>query len=205
MTGFWEESFVDKQEMWGLEPAQSAILANDFFKLKAVKTVLIPGIGYGRHAKLFQDNGMEVVGIEISKTAIALSRKHYGDTITIYEGSVTEMPYDNQKYDAIFCYGLIHLLDEDERRNLIMNCYNQLADGGHMIFTAITKDAQTYGKGTKVGKDRFEMFGGVNMFFYDEETIQQEFGSAGLIDVTIVKENFPFYFITCTRMTTISI
>ena len=61
-----------------------------------------------------------------------------------------------------------------------------------MIFTAITKDAQTYGKGTIKSKDRFEMFRGVKIFFYDKETINEEFGNAGLFEVTEVAENYPF-------------
>lgn len=67
MTEFWEEAFKDKQEMWGLEPAKSTILTKDFFVENKVKTVLIPGIGYGRNAQIFSDNGMSVTGIEISQ------------------------------------------------------------------------------------------------------------------------------------------
>lgn len=185
MTEFWEESFVNKQEMWGLEPAKSAVLAKDFFKEKSLENILVPGVGYGRNAQVFKDDGMHVVGIEISQTAIELSRKHHGDTIPIYYGSVTDMPFDDKKYDGIFCYALIHLLDKEERRKLVRDCYNQLRSGGYMIFTTITKNAQTYGQGTEIDKDRFEMFGGVKMFFYDSETIQEEFGNTGLLDVTL--------------------
>jgi hypothetical protein len=59
----------------------------------------------------------------------------------------------------------------DERAKLISDCYNQLTENGYMVFTTITKEAQTYGQGTFVSKDRFAMFGGVKMFFYDSETI----------------------------------
>lgn len=199
MAEFWEESFVSKREMWGLEPATSAVLAKDFFKEKFLKNILVPGVGYGRNAQVFKDNGMDVVGIEISKTAIELARKHYGDIIPIFYGSVADMPFDDKKYDGIFCYALIHLLDKEERKKLILDCYNQLTDGGYMIFTTITKEAQTYGQGMEIGKDRFEMFGGVKMFFYDLETIQEEFGNAGLLNVAEVTENYPFYFITCRK------
>lgn len=68
-----------------------------------------------------------------------------------------------------------------------------------MFFTAITKDAHTYGKGTCIGKDRFEMFGGVKMFFYDLETVKEEFGNAGLFEIAEVNENFPFYVIKCKK------
>jgi SAM-dependent methyltransferase len=202
MTEFWEEAFKDKQEMWGLKPATSTVLTKDFFIEHKVRNVLIPGIGYGRNAQIFLDNGMSVTGIEISQTAINLARKHFGDDLKIYHGSVTAMPFDNNLYDGIFCYGLIYLLDKEERAKLIRDCFNQLAENGFMVFTAITKDAQTYGQGTPISKDRFEMFGGVKIFFYDRETIEEEFGPTGLFEIAEVTENYPFYLIKCQKTTT---
>jgi SAM-dependent methyltransferase len=193
MTEFWEEAFADKQEMWGFEPSRSAIMTRDFFVEKFVKNVLIPGIGYGRNAAIFKSAGMQVTGIEISQTAIDLARKHYGVGMTIYHGSVTDMPFDDCKYDGIFCYALIHLLDADERRKLIEDCYNQLNENGLMVFTAITKAASTYGKGKLISRDRYEMFGGVKMFFYDAASIEVEFSQAGLFELTEIEENYPFF------------
>jgi SAM-dependent methyltransferase len=185
--------------MWGLAPAKSAVLTKDFFIAHNIKNVLIPGIGYGRNAPIFMDHGLTVTGIEISLTAIALAKKHFGTGLTIYHGSVTEMPFDNHLYEGIFCYGLIYLLDKDEREKLIQDCFNQLTANGCMVFTAITKDAKTYGQGTPISKDQFVMFGGVKIFFYDQETIVEEFGNAGLFEVTEVVENYPFYLIKCKK------
>lgn len=199
MTGFWEEAFKNKQEMWGLEPAKSTILTKDFFIEQKVKSVLIPGIGYGRNAQIFRENGMTVTGIEISETAIDLAEKHFGDDLKIYHGSVTEMPFDNKLYDGIFCYGLIYLLDKDERKKLIQDCFNQLTKNGFMVFTVITKEAKTYKQGNYISKDRFEMFGGVKIFFYDKETIEEEFGKFGLFEIMEVVENYPFYLIKCAK------
>jgi SAM-dependent methyltransferase len=197
MNEFWDEAFRYKGEMWGSEPAKSAIVAKDFFLEKGISNVLVPGIGYGRNAKLFSDNGMSVTGIEISATAIAMARTHFGDQWTIYEGSVTDMPFDDRMYDGIFCYALIHLLDKPERKKLIDDCYRQLRPGGSMIFTAITKNAKSYGEGVQIGKDRFEMYGGVKMFFYDDDTIREEFEMSGPGSVREIEENFPFYLVTC--------
>lgn len=199
MAEFWEQVFKDKQEMWGLEPAASTVLTKDFFAGHGVKNVLIPGIGYGRNAQIFIENGMTVTGIEISQTAIDLANKRFGKDLAIHHGSVTEMPFDNKKYDGIFCYGLIYLLAKDERVKLIQDCYNQLTENGVMVFTAITKQAQTYGQGTVIDKDRYEMFGGLKIFFYDNETIKEEFGKAGLFDISEVTENYPFYLIKCRK------
>src|SRR3546814_1146184 len=103
--------------MWGFEPTDSAIFANDFFIEKEIKDVLIPGIGYGRNAKLFLDSGIKVTGIEISRTAIDLATQHYGTNMNIYHGSVTDMTYDNHLYDGVFCYGLIYLDRKRTRLN----------------------------------------------------------------------------------------
>ncbi len=199
MTEFWEEAFREKQEMWGFEPAKSAVLARDFFVAHGVQNVLIPGIGYGRNARIIVDSGINVTGIEISKTAIELAKVHFGNDMNIFHGSVTEMPFDDGLYDGIFCYGLIYLLDEEERQKLIRDCFNQLAANGVMVFTAITKDATTYGQGKHIGKGRYEMFGGVKIFFYDKKTVEEEFRDAGLFEVTEVAENYPFYLIRCRK------
>jgi SAM-dependent methyltransferase len=199
MTEFWEEAFKDKQEMWGSTPAVSAVVTRDLFVENGVKNMLIPGIGYGRNAQPFRESGITVTGIEISQTAIELAHKHVGQELKIYHGSVTDMPFDNHLYDGIFCYGLIYLLNKHERLKLIQDCYQQLTENGIMVFTAITKQAHTYGQGTRIDKDRFEMFGGVKIFFYDQETINEEFGNAGLFDISEITENYPFYLIKCRK------
>lgn len=208
MTGFWEKAFIEKQTMWGFEPSDSAILTNGFFKEKGIKDVLIPGIGYGRNAKLFMDNGIKVTGIEISKTAIDLARKYYGNEMKIHPGSVTDMPFDNHLYEGIFCYGLIYLLNSEERKKLINDCFDQLQPGGHMVFSVISKSSPNYGMGKQIGKDWFEIPGGAKLFFYDEESVKQEFEEYGLTEFTLIDEPiknmknkppFKFWLITCRK------
>ena len=187
MTEFWESSFIENQMMWGFEPSDSAILTKDFFIERKVKDILIPGIGYGRNAKIFIDNGINVTGIEISETAIDLAKQN-DLNINIFHGSVTDMPFDNKLYDGIFCYALIHLLNEHERDKFIKDCYNQLKPNGYMIFTTISKEAPMFGKGKQLDKDYFEIMEGLKMFFYDSDSIKQEFGEYGLMEFSEVVE-----------------
>ncbi|WP_316826836.1 class I SAM-dependent methyltransferase [Pedobacter miscanthi] len=196
---FWERAFSEKQEMWGLEPALSAVLSRDFFVKNSVKNILIPGIGYGRNAQIFRENRIEVAGIEISKSAIEMAKKHNGGNMVIHHGSVTDMPFDQQQYDGIFCYALIHLLSGDERKKLISDCYNQLSKGGYLIFAVISKKAGSYGKGKLISDDRYEMFEGAQVYFYDEESIKAEFSEYGLFEITEVEENQSFYLIKCSK------
>ncbi len=187
MNEIWEESFVENQMIWGFEPADSAISAKDFFLEKEVKDILIPGIGYGRNAKVFIDNGINVTGIEISKTAIELAKEN-DFNISIHHGSVTDMPFDEKLYDGIFCYALIHLLDSQDRHKFIKDCYNQLKPGGYMIFATISKGTPMYGKGKQLGKDYFEITEGMKIFFYDSDSIKQEFCNYGLIETSEIVE-----------------
>lgn len=187
MAEFWESSFIENETMWGFEPSDSAILTKDFFIENKVKDILIPGIGYGRNAKVFIDNGINVTGIEISKTAIDLAKKN-DLNINIFHGSVTDMPFDDKLYDGIFCYALIHLLNKSERNKFIKDCYNQLKPNGYMVFTTISKEAPMSGKGKRLDKDYFEIMEGLKMFFYDSDSIKQEFGEYGLIEFSEIVE-----------------
>ncbi|MCE1254230.1 MAG: class I SAM-dependent methyltransferase [Anaerolineae bacterium] len=188
MGEFWEDAFREKEMMWGENAIALAGDVSELFKQLGFSRILIPGFGYGRNAKPFYDKGFEVTGIEISGTAIKLARQFLGRDVRVFHGSVADMPFDGEIYDGIFCHALIHLLDEDQRKKLISDCYCQLRPGGLMILTAITQHASTYGVGEKTGRNRFKTRDGVNLYFYDKDSIEQEFGSFGLIEVTIIEE-----------------
>ncbi|ADL49974.1 class I SAM-dependent methyltransferase [Clostridium cellulovorans] len=187
MTEFWEKSFIEKQTMWGFNPSESAVIAKDLFIENNIKDILIPGIGYGRNAKVFIDNGINVTGIEISKTAIDLAKQH-GININIYHGSVGDMPFEDKLYEGIFSYALIHLLNERERKKFISDCYEQLKQGGYMIFTAVSKKAPMFGKGQKLDENYYETMPGVRIFFYDSESIKKDFEEYGLVEFSEIDE-----------------
>lgn len=208
MSEFWESNFREKQAMWGHDAAESTFRVLDLFRENGIKKILIPGFGYGRNAKIFSDNGIDVTGIEISETAIALAREQLGDEMKIYHGSVTDMPFDDESYDGIFSYALIHLLNSRERAKLIRDCYNQLRDGGYMVFVAVSKGFPSYGVGREVSKDRFETMPGVKIFFYDEESIKKEFQKHSLVQYFEIEEStknkdnkstLKFWYVVCQK------
>lgn len=188
MTEFWENTFREVETMWGFKPADSAIQTSDFFKINTIQNILIPGVGYGRNARVFLDNDIRVTGIEISETAIRLAREKNGFDFIIHHGSVNLMPFDSNIYDGIYCYALIHLLNKHERKHLIKSCYHQLKKNGYMIFVAVSKKATMYGNGRQISKDRFKIQNGLEIFFYDLDTAAREFKDFGLVEVKEVDE-----------------
>lgn len=203
--GLWESTFAANELLWGLAPSNAAERAAELLDQAGARTVLIPGIGYGRNAVPFLTRGMSVTGIEISRTAIGLSRSKLGLDLVIHEGSVEDMPYDDARCDAVFCHGLLYLLDSPAREKLIADCHRQLAPGGHMIFTVIGKGAPMYARGERLGEDWYETSPGVSMFFYDEASIERDLGAFGLIATADIEEpaagraTFPFLFAVCRK------
>jgi len=188
MTEFWEAKFKEDKTSWGFEPSDSAMLVKDFFLTNHIKNILIPGIGYGRNARVFCDNGISVEGIEISISAIEMANAENGLDINIYHGSVTQMPYSEKCYEGIFCYALLHLLNKNERKSFIQNCFNQLNISGYMFFTIISKTSNMFGKGKLLSTNRYQLMKGLKVFFYDSDSIKNEFENFGLVDFIEIDE-----------------
>ncbi len=184
---FWEKSFIEKQAMWGRESCLNAKEVSKFFAREGLNDILIAGVGYGRNAKAFLDEGLCVTGIEISKTAIEMARKN-GLDFKIHHGSVGDMPFDDCVYDGIYSHALLHLLNEEDRKNFISNCYNQLKPDGYMVFTTVSKNSPMYINGKKIDENNVENGAGVKLFFFDEESIEKVFGNFGLLEFEEIKE-----------------
>lgn len=207
MEEFWETSFRNRKELWGWTPADSAIETMKLFNKYGLNKILIPGFGYGRNAKVFTDNGFKVTGIEISQTAIDIAKKKFGESIKIHQGSVRSMPFDQELYDGIFSYSLIHLLSPKERTKLIADCYNQLTTNGYMVFVTISKKDFRYGEGEEISKNTIKKNYGVTLYFYDLESIRADFGDYGLLNAREISETTKgsdkpaqkFWYIVCKK------
>lgn len=191
MTNFWENKFKNEGEAWKREPADSTFKTLDLFKKYGFKKILIPGFGYGRNAKLFIDNGFDVTGIEISKSAIEIAKTN-GLKCVIHHGSVINMPFSDVIYDGIYCYAMIYLLNKYERRKFLKACFKQLKPGSLMVFVVTSIESSMYGLGTKLSKNRYKLPNGLDVFFYDNESIKKEFSEFGLIKSFPIEEPIKF-------------
>jgi len=187
---FWQNLFRGGL-LWGTEAADSAIGSARLFKDLGCRSVLLPGFGYGRNAGPFLDAGLELTGIEIAESAINQARR-LGFTCTIHHGSVTEMPFDESMYDAVYCYALIHLLNKYERKRFLSACYKQLRPGGMMVFITGSTDMEIVGKGRRLSRNRFEIEKGLKAYFYNREAMEKEFLPFGLQELNRIDEPLKF-------------
>lgn len=171
---YWEQRFRDEGMIWGETPSKTAYYALGVFRRREIRSILVPGSGYGRHTKLFSSSGYEVTGVEISETACNLA-KQFDPVSRFYRGSVLDMLFDTSTYDAIYCFNVLHLFLEDERKILLENCAEKLKKDGLMFFTVFSDQESNFGQGKEVEKNTFETRPGRPAHYYTEEDLLEQF------------------------------
>jgi len=184
---YWNNRFSEKGKIWGTEPSKTAIYALKLFKKYEIKKILIPGAGYGRHTKFFSANNYEVTGIEISEKGLSIARDLDSESKLLL-GSVLDMPFDDEIYDAVFCYNLLHLLLEKQRISFIEKCYNQLRNAGFAFFSVFSEQEDSYGKGVQIEENTFESKPYRPTHYFTEEDLLQHFDTFTVIETSIIEE-----------------
>jgi 2-polyprenyl-3-methyl-5-hydroxy-6-metoxy-1,4-benzoquinol methylase len=180
---FWNNRFIDKKIIWGLEPSNIAIDCEKIFAENNVKNILIMGAGYGRNGKYFTEKGYCVDGMEISEEAIIIG-KTFAPEMRFIKGDIVHTEL-SKKYDAVFCYDIIQLFLRHERETIAENCIKHCKDGGMIVISCLAKTDILFGLGKEFEKDTFEVTEGLTIHFSDEpemnnlnqklETIQLEY------------------------------
>ena len=74
-----------------------------------------------------------------------------------------------------------------------------------MVFTVIAQSAPMYATGERLGEDWYEIMPGVRMYFYDRGSIEREFESCGLTEISEIDEpsphggSLPFINVICAK------
>lgn len=103
-------------------PIQRLLLWNFFKNLvnltasKKVDSILDVGSGEGFTLNRLKEKGIgkKLEGLEYSKDAIALGKKTYPD-IKITQGSIYELPYEDNSFDLVLCTEVLEHLDEPKK------------------------------------------------------------------------------------------
>lgn len=184
---YWNKRFGDEGVIWGNQPSKSAVEANSYFKEAGLQDILVPGAGYGRHTEYFDKQGYKVDGIEISNEAIKIARAN-NQNIEYYEGSVLDMPFSSKKYDAMYCFNVLHLFKSDDRDKFIKLCRDSLKRNSLAYFTVFSDKESSYGKGNESEPNTFESKKGRPIHYYDEQDLINQFDSFEVISTGLFDE-----------------
>lgn len=184
---YWESRFSKEGKIWGDEPSKSALYCLELFRNYNIEKMLVPGSGYGRHTKFFSENSYQVVGIEISESAIQIAKKF--DTSTDFiNNSVLDMKDYGDIYDAIFCFNTLHLFLNNDRLKFLKKCFISIKPKGYLFFTAFSEKESSFGKGKELEKNTFESKVGRPTHYFTEDDLKQHFKDLNIIEMGIIEE-----------------
>ncbi len=109
----------------------------DLSKLKG-KKILECGCGPGRFTEVFLKYGATVVGVDMSK-AIEVNYENNGENnnLLLIQGDITKLPFFKNKFDYVFCYGVLqHTPDPESTFNHLVK---YLKKGGKISIDSYRK------------------------------------------------------------------
>ncbi len=187
MKDYWEKRYKDGGKIWGENPSLSAKQAGVLFESSRVESVLVPGCGYGRHTSYFDSLGFEVSGIEIASDAIETAKKD-NPHIKYYKGSVLDMPFSADRYDAVYCFNVLHLFMDSDRKKFVSSCRDVLKDAGFVYFTVFSELEDSFGKGKMVEYNTYESKPGRPVHYFTHDDLLDHFKDFEVLDTGTIDE-----------------
>jgi len=171
---YWDKQFGQNSCIWGDEPSIATNIALSIFKEKQIKSILIPGVGYGRNSKVFTSTGFDVTGVEISSTACRLAQK-YDPSLKLLNSSIFEIQLPEEEYDAVFCFDVLHLFLKGDRDKFIRKCEKLVKPGGFLFFTVLSEHDDYFRNGAEVEANTFEVKPGKLIHFFSKLDLENSF------------------------------
>lgn len=185
---YWEKRFSDGGKIWGTEPSKTANHALKLFKKHEILKILVPGAGYGRNTKLFTDANLDVTGIEISEPAINIA-KSFNPKTQFFQGSVLDMPFNDEIYDGIYSCNVLHLLLKDDRKLFLKKCYNQLRTNGFVFFVGFSDEEASFGKGKRIEENTYEIKPWRPTHYFTELDLREHFKEYSVVETGIIEDH----------------
>lgn len=131
----------------------------------------------------------DVDGIEISSTAVKQA-KEFDTKTNFIHSSIFDLELI-KRYDAIFCYNLLHLFKQQERLLIIEKCKKLLKNNGVGFFTVFS-DKDSNKKGTEIEPFTYEYKKGKIAHFFTEDDLKEHFKDFTILETDHFKEQLSY-------------
>lgn len=155
---FWDDEYRKNERVWGDGPSELAIAAVEHLQRYKQDgeplSILDVGCGYGRDVLYFSDNlRCEILGIDSSEAAIdsatRAALKAQSATVRLQCCDFRELAGD--RFDVVSIANLYHLLQQDERNELVRMAMRTLKPGGLLFMSMLSvNDPEHQGKGIPI-------------------------------------------------------
>jgi len=194
----WEENFLSKPEMFGLEPSKAAVNTLKIFKEKNIKKIVELGAGLGRDAIFFAKNSIQVAALDYSPTAIEIiNKKALKDKLSSSISAKVfdirkKLPFEDNSVEACFSHMLYCMaLSTLNLKNLNKEICRIIKPGGINIYTVRHIGDGDYKNGIHRGENLYENDGFI-VHFFSKEKIKQNVVGFEIISIESFEEGtFP--------------
>jgi len=129
------------------------------FKRYKIKRVLDLGCGAGRHCAYLAKNGFDVVGVDVSTSALKLAKKWALEEnlkdVTFTQATMTNIPFSDCQFDAVISISVIHHAVKRDIIKTIEEIYRILTKKGLFLANLTSVKDPRYGEGEKVEAGTF--------------------------------------------------
>ncbi|MGD0160648.1 MAG: class I SAM-dependent methyltransferase [Candidatus Bathyarchaeia archaeon] len=142
-----------------MKTAQFIVDAVPDLKKQNVKAVLDLGCGAGRHCVLLANSGFEVIGIDISKSALRIAtgwtKRERLKNVAFVRATMTNIPLRDCCLDAVISISVIHHGFKKDVETTMKEVHRTLQENGKLLVNLASVKDSRYGKGKRLEKNTY--------------------------------------------------
>jgi len=152
----WEEYYSVLRQLpdWLKKPVPFIVDSRSLFKEYGARIFLDIGCGVGRNSIYLGKEGFDVIGIDISRSALKKTKvwsKIEGiPNVTIIRASMTNLPFVKQAFHAVISVSVIHHALKKDIEKTIEEIHTVLKDNGLFLVNLLSTEDYRYGSGEKL-------------------------------------------------------
>ena len=112
--------------------------AAELFKSKPSEKILDAGCGAGFMSRIYARSGAEVIGIDRAGKMLDQAKKEEDKTklgISFIEGDITNLPFQDEKFDAISCVAVLIHDSPEECQKFFHESSRVIKPGGRIVIS----------------------------------------------------------------------
>lgn len=101
------------------------------------ETAIDLGCGTGAYAAYLKEQGLSVMGVDISAKMLAVARRKASDDATFIQSDLVHLPLPSERFDLAICNVVLEFVPDPEA--VLSEGYRILKPGGHLVAGLIGK------------------------------------------------------------------
>jgi len=159
----WEEYYSVLHQLpdWLKKPVPFIVDSLYLLKEHGARIFLDLGCGMGRNSIYLGEEGFDVVGVDLSRSALkkakAWSKIKEIPNMTVLRASMTQLPFIRQTFHAVVSVSVIHHALKKDIQKTTREIHNVLKDNGLFIANLLSTKDYRYGSGEKLENETFKV------------------------------------------------